>query len=86
MSSIKSSQSWQEIDWNEAGRRIKIIQEKIVIAAQNKNYKEVYKLQWVNNSGGKTSGTDNILWKNTNDYMNAIKELGTIVQNLKKFT
>ncbi len=83
---IKSPQSWQEIDWNEAGRKIKILQEKRVIATQNKNYKEVYKWQWIilnsfsgralairkviNNSGGKTSGTDNVLWKNTNDYMN----------------
>ena len=98
---IKSPQNWQEIDWNEAGRKIKILQEKIVIAAQNKNYKEVYKWQWVilnsfsgralairkviNNSGGKISGTDNVIWKNTNDYMNAVKELAVIVQNLKEY-
>lgn len=37
-------QSWHDINWKEAIENIKILQEKLVIATQRKNYKEIYKL------------------------------------------
>lgn len=88
---------WHEIDWKKAEAKVKDLQEKIVIATLNGNMKEVYKLQWtllqsfeaqalairkiVTNKGGKTPGTDNIVWNNPKHYWNAILELANIVKN-----
>lgn len=60
------------------------LQEEIVIATADNNYKEIYRLQRkiitsfhgralavrkvVTNSGGKTAGVDKVLWKGSKDY------------------
>lgn len=95
------SKGWHDIDWRKAEMKIKDIQEKIVIATVNKDFKEVYRLQWtilqsfeakalairkvVTNKGGKTPGVDQKVWKGSKEYWNAIKDLTKIVENPKEY-
>lgn len=85
------------INWKKTETVVKDLQEKIVIATLNENMKEVYFLQWkllntfeakalairkvITNKGGKTAGTDGIVWKSPTDYWNAIQTLTEIVKN-----
>jgi RNA-directed DNA polymerase len=39
----------------------------------------------ITNKGGKTSGTDKIVWKNPNDYYGAIGQLTEIINNINKY-
>lgn len=77
------------------------LQEKIVIATQKKDYKEVYRIQRaiitsfsgmalavrkvVTNSGSKTAGIDKIKWKGSEDYTKAISQLKEITANPGKY-
>lgn len=88
---------WNRIDWKKAEMKVKDLQEKIVIATLNSDMREVYNLQWklincfeakaiairriVTNKGGKTAGTDNIVWKSSQNYWSTIEQLTTIVKN-----
>ena len=63
--------------------------------------KKVYGIQWklinsfeaqalaikkvVTNKGGKTAGTDNIIWKGPRDYWSAIKELESKIKKYKTY-
>lgn len=92
---------WHEINWRKVESKIKDLQEKIVIATINKEYKEVYRLQWiilqsfeakalairkvVTNKGKRTSGVDNIVWKGSKDYEKAIQELVKITKNPERY-
>jgi len=87
----KYPKNWHDIDWKKARKEVSNLQEKIVIAMQNKKYKEVYKWQWVilnsysgraiairkviNNSGGKTPGIGGIVWNSPKEYIKAIDDL-----------
>jgi RNA-directed DNA polymerase len=88
---------WNLINWKKAEAVVKDLQEKIVIATLNENIKEVYNLQWkllntfeakalairkvITNKGGRTAGTDGIVWKSSKDYWNAIQILTEIVRS-----
>ena len=88
---------WHLINWKKTEAVVRDLQEKIVIATLNKNKREVYNLQWkllntfesnalairkvITNKGGKTAGTDGIVWRNPKDYWNAIQMLREIVRN-----
>lgn len=91
------AKEWNAIDWKKAEAVVKDLQEKIVIATLKENIKEMYHIQWkilnsfeakaiairrvITNKGGKTAGTDNIVWKSPKDYLNAIQTLTEIVRN-----
>lgn len=97
----KSKKGWHEIDWKKVETKIKDIQEKIVTATLDKDFKKVYNLQWkllttfeakalavrkvITNKGGKTPGTDNIIWKNPNAYYGAIKQLAGIIKDINNY-
>lgn len=97
-----SPKSWHEINWNEAREKINKIQEEIVIATREKDFRKIYRLQWklltsfsakalavrkvITNSGGKTCGIDKVVWKEPNEYYNAIQRLQQIVQKPEKYT
>jgi RNA-directed DNA polymerase len=99
--STRITNGWYEINWRQAEIKMKDLQEKIVIATLEGNFKEVYRLQWVilqsfegralairrviNNKGGKTPGIDGIVWNGPNDYWLAIKELSIIVNNPREY-
>jgi len=92
----QNAESWHNIDWRKAEKDLNDIQEKIVIATSNDKNKELYKLQWklienfscralavrkvITNTGGKTAGTDGIVWKSPKDYWQAINRLKEIVE------
>jgi RNA-directed DNA polymerase len=92
---------WHEINWKKAKTKMKDLQEKIVIATLNGNFKEVYRLQWVilqsiegqalairrvvTNKGGKTAGIDGVIWSGPKDYWLAIQELRKIVNKPKEY-
>ena len=92
---------WHKINWRKAEGKIKDLQEKIVIATLDKEFKKVYQLQWmilncfeakvlairkvVTNKGGKTAGMDKITWNGPKDYWNAIGNLTDIVNNPKGY-
>lgn len=96
-----SKKGWHNINWKEAEIKVKDFQEKIVIATLDKDFKKVYNLQWkllssfeakalavrkvITNKGGKTSGTDKIVWKNPSDYYGAIIQLTEIVNNINEY-
>lgn len=96
-----SKNGWHEINWKKAEMKIRDLQEKIVNATLNKDFKEVYRLQWtilqtfeakalairriITNQGGKTAGTDKIVWKNPKDYWAAINELTRITRNPQEY-
>ena len=89
--------SWHYINWKEVENKVKDLQEKIVIATLKKNFKEVYRLQWVminsfeakvlairrviTNKGGKTSGVDKIIWRSPEMYWKVIDRLTEVVKN-----
>jgi RNA-directed DNA polymerase len=97
----KNPKVWHGVNWKESWKIIKDLQEKIVKATQRRDYIEVYKLQWIilnsfsgralairkviTNSGGKTPGIDDIIWKTPKDYMKALDELALIVKNINKY-
>jgi RNA-directed DNA polymerase len=97
----KSKNGWHDIDWKKTETKVRDIQEKIVIATIEKDFKKVYNLQWkllttfeakalairkvITNKGGKTSGTDKITWENPNEYYRAIKELEEIINNINLY-
>jgi RNA-directed DNA polymerase len=88
---------WHLIDWKRAETKIKELQERITIATLKNDLKEMYKIQWIllncqeakalairkviTNKGGKTAGTDKIVWNSPKDYWNAIEELTKVVDN-----
>ena len=92
---------WNLINWKKAEAVVKDLQEKIVIATLKENIKEVYNLQWkllntfeakalairkvITNKGGRTAGTDGIVWKSSKDYWNAIQILTEIVRNPEEY-
>jgi RNA-directed DNA polymerase len=92
---------WHNIDWKAANEKIQNLQERIVIATQRGDNREIYKLQWdiiqsfsgralavrkvVTNSGGKTAGVDKVIWRRTDEYYKAIVELLEIVKNSEKY-
>lgn len=92
-----SKKNWHDINWKKAEGKVKDFQEKIVVATLNKDFKTVYNLQWkllssfeakalairkvVTNKGGKTPGTDGIVWKTPKAYYAAINQLTKIVNN-----
>lgn len=94
---VNFKNEWNSIDWKRAEMKVKDLQEKIVIATLNNDMKEVYNIQWklincfeakaiairrvVTNRGGKTAGTDNIIWKTAKDYWSAIEKLTVIARN-----
>lgn len=96
-----SKKGWHEINWKKAEDKIKDLQEKIVIATVNKDFKEVYRLQWVilqsseakalairkviTNKGKRTPGIDYIVWKGSKDYEKALQELTEITRNPDKY-
>lgn len=89
--------SWHNIDWKKAETKIKDLQEKIVIATLEKDFKKVYKIQWmiincfeakvlaikrvITNKGGKTPGIDGIVWNNPKAYWEVIERLTEVVNN-----
>lgn len=89
--------SWHYINWKEAEVKVKDLQEKIVIATLDNDFKEVYRLQWIlincfeakalavrrviTNKGGKTSGVDKIVWNNPDKYWKAIEDLSEVVKD-----
>lgn len=95
------AKEWNAIDWKKAESVVKDLQEKIVIATLKENIKEVYHLQWkllssieakaiavrkvITNKGGKTAGTDKVIWRSPQDYWNAIQTLEEIVRNPKEY-
>lgn len=97
----QNAESWHNIDWRKAEKDLKDLQEKIVIATNNDNNKEMYKLQWklitnfscralairkvVTNTGGKTPGTDGKVWKGPKDYWQAINRLKEIVESSNEY-
>ena len=96
-----SLQDWNEIDWKKAKKEVESKQEKIVIATLRKDMREVYKLQRelvmsfaaralavrkvISNKGGKTAGVDRVIWKGSEQYLHAVKELLKIVQKPKEY-
>lgn len=94
---INLPKSWHQIDWKKAQTKIRDLQEKIVIATLDNDFKEVYRLQWITincfeakalairrvitNKGGKTAGVDKIVWKNPNMYWKAIDKLSEVVKD-----
>lgn len=96
-----SYKGWHEIDWRKVEMKMKDLQEKIVIATVKKDFKEVYRLQWiilqslegkalavrkvVTNKGGKTSGVDEVVWEGSKDYWKAINDLTQIIKNPKEY-
>ena len=101
VSNLDKRNGWHQIDWRKTEGKVKDLQEKIVIATEKKDFKEVYRLQWVliqrfesqalairkviTNKGGKTAGTDEIVWKGSQDYWDAIQELNKIIKNPKEY-
>jgi len=97
----KYPKNWHDIDWKKARKEVSNLQEKIVIAMQNKKYKEVYKWQWVilnsysgraiairkviNNSGGKTPGIGGIVWNSPKEYIKAIDDLGNLIRKPQEY-
>lgn len=89
--------NWHSLPWKDIINKVKDLQNEIVKATQDNNMNLVYKLQRqlvtsiegralairnvVTNSGGKTPGVDNILWKTPKDRFQAIEELGAITKN-----
>lgn len=96
-----STTGWNEINWKKVESKIKDLQEKIVIATINKDFKEVYRLQWlilqsfeakalairkvITNKGKRTPGVDNIVWKGSKDYGKALQDLTKITKNPEKY-
>lgn len=92
---------WHLIDWKKTEAVVRDLQEKIVIATLKEDMKEVYNLQWkllntfeakalairkvITNKGGKTAGTDGIVWDSSKDYWKAIQTLTEIVRNPEKY-
>lgn len=86
---------WNDLNWNKIETKVNNLQEKIVIARINEDFKEIYRLQWVlvqslepralavrkvvSNKGGKTAGVDGSIRKGSKDYWKAIQELKKIV-------
>lgn len=99
--SSKNSHGWHNIDWKLVNNIIIEFQEKIVIATEADNMKEVYKLQWklintfeakawavrkiITNKRGKTPGTDNVTWSCPSEYYEAIMQLGEIIKNVNSY-
>jgi len=97
LSSNRDTQNgWNELVWNKIETKVNNLQEKIVIARINEDFKEIYRLQWIlvqslearalavrkvaTNKGGKTAGIDGILWKGSNDYWKAMLKLEEVVK------
>jgi RNA-directed DNA polymerase len=92
---------WHEIDWKKAEKTIKNLQEKIVIATLDNNFKEVYRQQWIlirsveaqsvairrviTNKGGKTAGTDGVVWTDPQEYLEAVRKLSCIIKDNKNY-
>lgn len=92
---------WHEINWKKAEEKVKDLQEKIVIATLENDFKKVYRLQWmiiscfeaqaiairrvITNQGGNTAGIDKIRWKSPKDYWQAIEKLSETVRNPGKY-
>lgn len=92
---------WHKINWKKAEDKIKDLQEKIVIATVNKDFKKVYLIQWmiissfegkalavrrvITNKGGKTPGVDEIVWNKPSDYWKAILTLTEVAKNPNEY-
>lgn len=101
LNGAKLGKEWHNIDWKKAEEKVKVLQEKIAIATERCDMREVYKLQWillqtfeakaiairrvVTNKGGKTFGTDRKVWNGPREYWLAIKELAAIIENPNKY-
>jgi RNA-directed DNA polymerase len=89
------------LNWKKIETKVKSLQEEIVIARVNEDFKELYRLQWlliqslearalavrkvITNKGGKTAGVDDEVWKSGEDYWNAIQKLGEIIQKPSEY-
>lgn len=96
-----SNNGWHEIDWKRANMKVKDIQEKIVTATLDKDFKRIYNLQWkllntfearalairkvVINKGGKTCGVDGVIWKGPKEFYKAIISLSEILSNINDY-
>lgn len=92
---------WHNIDWGKAETKVKELQAKITVAIMKKEIKEVYRLQWIliqcfearalairkiiTNKGGKTAGTDGIVWDSPQEYWNAIEKLAELIKDSKSY-
>ena len=93
--------NWHNIPWKKHYSEVSQIQESIVMAYKNKDYKLVYQLQRklvvsyasrtlairrvVTNSGSKTSGIDKQFWDSPNKRTKAIEQLRDIIHNPKEY-
>ncbi len=82
---------WNAIDWQTAKRQVRRLQMRIAKAVREGRHNKVKALQWilthsfyaktlavkrvVQNTGGKTAGVDNVLWKSSKQKMQAVKSL-----------
>lgn len=89
--SSASKLTWKTIDWNHASMEVKQLQMRIAKAVREKRYGKAQALQWLlthsfsakalavkrvsQNSGGKTPGVDGIVWKTSNQKMQAVHSL-----------
>lgn len=95
-SSRVKKNGWNDLNWKKIEKKVKNLQEKIVIARLNENFKEIYRLQWllvqslearalavrkvVTNKGGKTAGVDEKVWNGSEDYWRAMQELKKVTE------
>ena len=91
----KQTNNWYEINWRENCAFVNKLQEKLMVAYKNKNWKEVHSTQLkfmmsfegralavrkvVTNDGGKNPGLDKIVWNSPKDKFQAIKQLREIL-------
>lgn len=90
--------NYKNIEWIKAQKTLKKLQDELVVAYRNKYKEEVKRLQFKivrsfsaralavrrvhANTGGKTPGIDNVIWKVDSDLIRAISELS----NLSSYT
>ena len=83
--------TWRSIDWDNAWREVKRLQIRIAKAVKEGKHGKVKSLQWLlthsfyakalavkrvtSNKGKKTPGVDGVLWKTSQDKMNAVISL-----------
>ena len=85
--------SWSEIDWTKANRTVKLLQRRIVKAWQEGKHRKAKSLQWIlthsysakvlavrrvtENTGKRTAGIDNVIWRTPKNKWEAIQTLSS---------
>jgi RNA-directed DNA polymerase len=96
-----NTMNWHAVDWKRAYEYILSIQEQLVVAAEEGNWKLVYNQQRrlvtsfsacavavrrvVTNQGGKTPGIDGVIWSSPERKFKAILELQAITRQPKAY-